>query len=317
MDIKTMQSFVAVVEGGSFAEAARRLDLTPAAIAARIKALETDLGVELVKRSGRSVRPTESGMRILEGARAVIRNIRDLRAMALDGKQPGELRLGCFVSALTNVLPPILKALYARHPDASVFVTPGGSVDLCGKVGNGELDAAIVVEPQFAVPKNCVWEAFMEEPLVVVAPAHLAGGDAHELLATQPFIRYDRNIYGGQLADRYLRDHQIFPRQRLEIDGLLAIVSLVHEGLGVSLLPDWSSMWKSLNVVRIPLPGRAPLRRNGLLWNRQGPHAKMAETIICDAHTIFRNMQGSLPSPRYRRDTPAGCSAVSSPSGEK
>lgn len=283
-----MQSFVAVVEAGSFAEAARRLDLTSAAIAARIKALEVDLGVELVKRSGRSVKPTESGMRILEDTKAVIRNIRDLRAMAIDGDQPGELRIGCFVSALTNVLPPILKALYQRHPEASVFVTPGGSVKLCSQVANGELDAAIVVEPQFSVPKNCVWQPFMEEPLVVVAPAHFEGGDAHELLSTQPFIRYDRNIYGGQLADRYLRDHRLRPKQRLEIDGLLAIVSLVHEGIGVSLIPDWSSMWRSLDVARIPLPHRAPVRRNGLIWNKQGHHAKMAASIFRDAQAIFQ-----------------------------
>ncbi|RYF57150.1 MAG: LysR family transcriptional regulator, partial [Comamonadaceae bacterium] len=63
MDIRYMQSFVAVVEGGSFAEAARRLDLTSAAVAARIKALEEELGVTLVKRSGRSVKPTASGVR--------------------------------------------------------------------------------------------------------------------------------------------------------------------------------------------------------------------------------------------------------------
>jgi DNA-binding transcriptional LysR family regulator len=297
MDIKCMQSFVAVVEAGSFAEAARKLDLTSAAIAARIKALEMDLGVALVKRSGRSVRPTESGMRILEGTKAAIRNIRDLRAMAIDGDQPGEFRIGCFVSALTNVLPPILKSLYRKHPDASVFVTPGGSIDLCGKVVNGELDAAIVVEPQFAVPKSCLWQPFMEEPLVVVAPSHLADQDAHTLLSTQPFIRYDRNIYGGQLADRYLRDHQIWPKQRLEIDGLLAIVALVHEGLGVALIPDWSSMWKSLDVARIPLPNRAPVRRNGLIWNTRGHHAKMAASISQDARTLFGNMGARRATP--------------------
>lgn len=282
-----MQSFVAVVEAGSFAEAARRLDLTSAAIAARIKALELDLGVALVKRSGRSVKPTESGVRILEGTRAVIRNIRDLRAMAVDGGQTGELRIGCFVSALTNVLPPILKRLYGIYPDASIFVTPGASIDLCRKVANGELDAAIVVEPQFAVPKNCTWQAFMEEPLVVVAPRALRNEEAHHLLATQPFIRYDRTIYGGQLADRYLRDHQIRPKQRLEIDGILAIASLVHEGLGVSLIPDWSSMWTSLNIARIPLPGRAPVRRNGLVWNAQGHHARMAADIYNEARAVF------------------------------
>jgi DNA-binding transcriptional LysR family regulator len=289
MDTKYMQSFVAVVEAGSFAEAARRLDLTSAAIAARIKALESDLGVALVKRSGRSVRPTENGVRILEGAKAVIRDIRGLRAMAVNGNELGEFRIGCFVSALTNVLPPLLKRVYDPHPDISIFVTPGASVELCHKVANGELDAAVVVEPQFSLPKNCRWQPLMEEPLVVIAHSSLKGQDAHHLLLTQPFIRYDRNIYGGQLADRYLRDHRLHPRQRLEIDGILPIAALVHEGLGVSLIPDWSSMWQSMSITRIPLPQRAPVRRNGLIWNTQGHHAKMSEFIYQQAKAVFNS----------------------------
>jgi DNA-binding transcriptional LysR family regulator len=287
MDTKYMQSFVAVVEAGSFAEAARRLDLTSAASAARIKALENDLGVALVKRSGRSVKPTENGVRILEGAKAVIRDIRGLRAMAVNGNEFGEFRIGCFVSALTNVLPPLLKRVYDPHPDISIFVTPGASVELCHKVANGELDAAVVVEPQFSLPKNCHWQPLMEEPLVVIAHSSLKGQEAHDLLLTQPFIRYDRNIYGGQLADRYLRDHQLHPKQRLEIDGILPIAALVHEGLGVSLIPDWSSMWQSMSITRIPLPERAPVRRNGLIWNTQGHHAKMSEFIYQQARTVF------------------------------
>ncbi|MDS1139784.1 LysR family transcriptional regulator [Pusillimonas sp. SM2304] len=287
MDTKYMQSFVAVVEAGSFAEAARRLDLTSAAIAARIKALENDLGVTLVQRSGRSVKPTESGIRILEGAKAVMRDIRDLRAMATGGDQLGEFRIGCFISALTSVLPPLLKRVYALYPGTSIFVTPGASVDLCSKVASGELDAAIVVEPQFAVPKNCDWQPLMEEPLVVIAHSSLKDQSAHHLLETQPFIRYDRNIHGGQLAERYLRDHQLHPKQRLEINGIQPIAALVHEGLGVSLIPDWSAMWQSLSIARIPLPGRAPVRRNGLIWNRQGHHAKMASLIHHEAKDIF------------------------------
>lgn len=287
MDTKYMQSFVAVVEAGSFAQAARRLDLTSAAVAARIKALEEDLGVSLVKRSGRSVKPTESGIRILEDTRAIVRSVRDLRALANDGGQPGELRIGCFVSALTNVLPRILKRLYDIYPNASIFVTPGASIELCRKVASGELDAAIVVEPQFTVPKTCEWHAFMDEPLVVVAPESMKHEDPHHLLATQPFIRYDRSVYGGQLADRYLKDHDIRPKQRLEIDGVLAIAALIHEGLGVSLIPDWSATWKSLAIACIALPGRAPVRRNGLVWNVQGHNAKMAASLYTEARALF------------------------------
>ena len=69
MDTRFLQSFVTVVECGSMAEAARRLDLTPAAIAARIRTLEEDMGVPLVERSGRVVKPTQAGLQILDQSR--------------------------------------------------------------------------------------------------------------------------------------------------------------------------------------------------------------------------------------------------------
>jgi DNA-binding transcriptional LysR family regulator len=288
MDIRYLQSFVTVADSGSFAQAARRLDLTPTAVAARIKALEDTLGLSLIKRAGRSVRPTEAGMRILERARALLRDARDLATLAEDEASFGELRLGVFMSAMTSVLPPVLKRVYDRYPNLSVFVMPGSSVDLCYRVAASELDAAIVVEPQFAIGKSARWQAIMEEPLVVVAPAALKGQDAHELLRTQPFIRYDRSVLGGQLADRYLRDHNIVPHQRLEMDSLLGVAALVDQGLGVALLPDWSSLWSSrYALTRIPLPGRAPVRRVGLVWQAHGARTALAETLLEDACAIF------------------------------
>jgi len=288
MNTEYLESFVAAVDCGSLAEAARRLDVTAAALAARVHALETDLDMQLLKRAGRVVKATEAGLKILEPARALLRDERNLRVIASDGARVGELRLGAFVSALTNVLPPVLKNLYARYPELALFITPGASVELCRKVGSGELDAAVVVEPQFAIRKTCEWRPFLDEPLVVVAPAAMAGRDAHEVLRNEPFIRYERSVLGGQLADRYLRDHQIHPHQRLEIDGLLAIAALVDQGIGVSLLPDWVSLWSSgMALARLPLPGRAPVRRSGLIWASNGPHASLARDFFEEAKTIF------------------------------
>ncbi len=297
MDTRYLQSFVAVAELGSMAEAARRLDLTPAAIAARVKALEDDIGVPLVQRAGRSVRPTEAGVKLIDRARNVLREVRDLRAVRGEGAALGELRLGVFVTAATTIMPPVLKRLYGRFPDLSIFVGPGGSAELCRQVGNGALDAAIVVEPHFAMSKGCAFEALVEEPLVVVAPRALVEAGkaahrprkAHELLATEPFIRYDRTVVGGQLADRYLRDHGITVRQRLELDGLMAVAALVGEGLGVALLPDWAPMWAShLAIARVPLPERAPVRRVGIVWATHGPRVALARALLEEARVVCR-----------------------------
>lgn len=305
MDVRYLQSFIAVVDCGSLAEAARRLDLTAAAIAARIRALEEDLGTPLIRRAGRVVKPTEAGLQILEQGRHVLESVQELRRVVEAGTVPGELRVGCFISAVQTVLPSVLKRLYAAHPDLSVFVQPGWSPDLCQRVVAGELDAALVVEHQFEMPKSCEWQDLLEDPFVVVAPKALAGRDPHEILSTAPFIRYDRRVWGGRTADRYLRDHSIQPRQRLEIDGLTAIVALVNAGLGVSLLPDWAPLWAARDgLVRIPLPGRAPVRRVGMVWASLGPRAALARALVREAQTVLGQRETG---------TATGCVAIVAP----
>ncbi|AEI82447.1 hypothetical protein CNE_BB1p10390 (plasmid) [Cupriavidus necator N-1] len=53
---------------------------------------------------------------------------------------------------------------------------------------------------------------------MLVVPSDLVENDPLELLAREPFIRYDRSVLGGQLVERYLREHDIVPRERLELD---------------------------------------------------------------------------------------------------
>lgn len=284
LDTRYVQSFVSVVECGSLAEAARRLDLTPAAIAARVRTLEEELGATLIKRVGRSVKATEAGLKVLERARSVLREVRDLRASASDDAPLGELRLGVSVSALTGIMPTVLARLYRRLPKLAVFVEPGTSNHLYHRVINGDLDAAFIVKPQFNLSKGYAWKLVAEEPLVVLAPPDTVSNDAHELMSTQPFIRYDRNVWGGRLADQYLRQHGIVPRERLEVDGLMGIACMVSEGLGVSLVPDWAPDWvDSRRVKRVPLPGRAPLRCMGIIWARHMPHSALAEAFVEEA----------------------------------
>lgn len=289
MDLRYVESFVTTVDCGSIAEAARRLDMTAAAVAARLKALEADLNAQLLQRSGRSVRPTAAGLNILSSARALLREARDLKALANEKVLLGELRLGTFVSALTTVLPSVLRGLYEKHPDLSVSVVSNASTELCRMVASGDLDAAVVVEPQFAMPKTCEWRTLMDEPLVLVVPRELAGRDPLELLRTIPFIQYDRSVLGGQLADRYLHQQGITPKKRLEINGLMAIAAMIDQGLGISLLPDWSALWTNrLSIEKINLPGKTPIRRIGFIWSTHSPHTPVARLFLEQAEALIR-----------------------------
>ncbi|PCE21904.1 LysR family transcriptional regulator [Paraburkholderia acidicola] len=282
MDSRYLQSFVYVVELGSIAEAARRLDLTPAAVAQRVKMLEQELGAKLVRRSGRTVGTTEAGERILERARAVLHDIRDLRSDLNDASElAGQLRLGGTPTMMTSLIPDVLAGLLARHPQIDIYLEPGTSLDLYRKVVSGDLDAAMIVQPLFELPKSCDWRTFREEPLILLTPASMKVSDPHAVLASEPFLRYDRNVVGGQLADAYLRQHGIRPHQRCELDGLDAIAVLVDRGIGVSLVPDWlMTRFAGLSLAKWPLPHPFPKRVVGLLWGRSSARMRLVQAFL-------------------------------------
>lgn len=124
MESQFLESFVAVIEHGSIAEAARHLNLTAAAIGLRIRALEGEFGTPLLHRAGRTVVATEAGYRVFSRANTVLREINDLRELATSPSMTGQLRLGATFSAITGLLPlswldshtPTLKPKYSSSP---------------------------------------------------------------------------------------------------------------------------------------------------------------------------------------------------------
>lgn len=281
MDTRFLESLVAVAELGSMAAAARQLGVTPAALAQRIRALEAELGVLLITRAGRTVVPTEAGIAIVERGREVLRGVQEMRGLAAGDDLAGEFRLGAISTALTGFLPGGLKRFIRAAPRVDLYVVPGTSVELYRKVGDDELDAAVVIHPQFVLPKACNWHLLREEPLVLLIPKGLSGRDPHDLLRTEPFIRYDRNHWGGRLADLYLRRAGIRPQERLELDALDAIAVMVSEGLGISLVPDWAPPWpEGISVEKIALPDPGPSRQVGVLWMRSSKRDRLVRALI-------------------------------------
>lgn len=281
MDTQFLNTFVAVVDHGSMAAAARLLNITPAAVAQQIRTLEREIGAPLIARAGRTVSVTEAGSRILQRARDLLRDVADLSTVANDDATAGELRLGAGTNALTGMLPDILARMVETFPRIKVFIKPGYSPDLHRAVESGELDAAIVLQAPFALPKTCNWELLREEPLVVLAPERMTGRDPHELLANEPLIRYDRQQWGGRQADQYLRMAGIVPHERFELNALNAIAVMVDRGLGVSLVPDWARPWpEGLRLVRIPLPRAFEPRRIGVVWSRSTIRIRLVTVFL-------------------------------------
>ena len=287
MDTSYLKTFLLVVECGSMSEAARRLDLTPAAVAHQLKLLDRELGTRLLVRSGRTVAPTEAGHRMVERAGALLRDLGNLKAAINDEAATGELRLGAINTALHSLMPEVLAGFVKVYPDARVVIRSALSTQLYEDVLGGELDAAVCLHPAFALPKTLSWEQLFDEPLVVIAPARWGERDPRALLREEPFIRYDPKLGGGKQADAWLRKAGIAPRERFELSSLPAIAMLVDRGLGVSLAPDASvPWWRGMRIARIPLPDQPYRRRFGIVWPRSSVRARLIQALVEQARKV-------------------------------
>ncbi|MEJ7685945.1 MAG: LysR substrate-binding domain-containing protein [Variovorax sp.] len=288
METSYLQSFLLVVESGSMSEAARRLDLTPAAIAQQIRTLERELGAPLLARAGRTVQPTEAGHRLVQRARGVLREVADIKTLVGNEAAGGELVLGTINTALHSLLPDILARFVKTHPGVKVFLQSGTTATLYKAVQQGELDAAVCLYPAFALAKTFDWSLLREEPLVLLAPNRLARHDPHDLLRTSPLIRYDRSLGGGKQADRYLRAAGIVPQERFELSSLLAIAMMVDRGLGVSVVPDIASpLLQGQRIARIALPLSSEPRRFGVLWLRSSARLRLIQGFVETAGIVI------------------------------
>lgn len=290
MDINFLANLVLVVDSGSMAEAARRIGVTPAAVAQQVQALERELGVELLVRSGRAVTPTEAGHRVIERARGLVRECAELKAFALAGEAAGELSIGTITTALLSLLPDILAGFAASFPLAKVLIRAGTSMELYEALQRGDVDVAVCLHPPFALPKAYDWHLLREDTIVVLAPSRFASCDPHELLAREPFIRYDRSLGGGKQADQYLRNAKIVPHELFELNSLLAIAMMVDRGLGVSLVPNIvSPLMNHLSVAKLALPVETEPRRFGVVWNRASPRARLIKGFVACADAVLES----------------------------
>jgi DNA-binding transcriptional LysR family regulator len=301
MDSRFLESFVMVVDNGSFAETARRLNLTPWAVAQRIHALEAEVGAQLVSRSGRSVRPTAAGTAILPRARNFLGEVRDLKSIAASGRPVGELRLGATPTAISGLVPDILASLTKKYPEIDVFVHVGISGELYHQVLSGEFDAAIMTQPPFTIPKAYDWCVLREEPLIVLTQASARVRDPHIVLASEPLIRQRPNTWIARLVDGYLSHAGIHPRSRFDIDTVEGIAVMVDRGLGVALVHDWAPPWpEGLSIKKLSLPPNRFGRRMGLIWNRASVRVRLVHAFLEVAAEVLTDEGASSPKRKGR-----------------
>jgi len=241
MDIRYLDSLIAVVEFGSIAQAARSQNLTAAAVGQRILAREKHFNTELLNRSTHKATPTEACLNLLPRARHIVNEFYAMNADIDHSGLNGKFHLGAISTALTGILPAAINQLALSAPGLLLQIKPGTSNSLFADLTEQRIDAAIIALPPYTLPSTYRYTALRDEPLVLISNQP-KGKSIREKLEQNPYICYDSQSWGGLKARQFLKDKKIIIEPYYELDALETIEKLVQQGMGVSLVPQWAGL---------------------------------------------------------------------------
>lgn len=278
--LRELKTFVAVARHGTFAAAGQRVGLTQSAVSAQMRNLEQALGQRLFDRSGRRAELNAAGRHAVPLAEQMLALFAEMGRPDAAGEWRGELRLGAIASVQTGLLPEALPRFRQLAPHVELKLVPGVSLDLLSRLDAGELDLALLIKPPFELPKDLQQLPLAREPFVLIAPENVAGDDPLQLLARQPFVRYDRSSFGGRQVSRFLREQRLDVHEAMELDELEAIVRMVEAGLGVSLI-RLAGLWREHGArVRIIELGELTFHRELVALLRRAQRQPALECLL-------------------------------------
>jgi len=286
--IRELRTLMAVARAGTFAAAGAKIGLTQAAVSAQMQRLEAELGFELFDRTGRAARLNPMGHQTLVRAEEIVRLVEGLGSRRSGGPAAALVTLGAIASVQRSLLPGVLAKFHRQLPSCRTRVVPGVSMQLEDLVDAGEIEMALIIRPPFSLQGDLRWTTLAHEPFRLLVPRRLRGEDWADILASQPFIRYDRGSFGGRQVDRFLRSAHLTPHEICELDELEAILGLVAEGVGVALLPQTQAQkrWPA-SVRAIGLGAHTFHRDMGLVhraMHRMSEPAQLLAKMICSAY---------------------------------
>jgi DNA-binding transcriptional LysR family regulator len=235
MKIEMFDTLDAVLRGGSLAAAAGEMNLTASAVSMQMKQIEAYLGQPLFDRSGHAIRPTALAHEVAAAMRQGLQHLQSMRrrsAVAVEGV----VRLGIIESMLPTLLPGTLSVLRTRYPGLELRPSGGRSTGLTDAVKSGEMDAAVVAEPDGGGSARLHWQPLLRSEMRLIVPPDATETSVPALFKQYEWIRYDRQTISGLLAARYVSGQVRTRHGALELDSIPAIIAMVSAGLGVALV---------------------------------------------------------------------------------
>lgn len=295
MDVKSLYTFISVVDHGSFAQAADALELSASAISVQMRGLEDDVDMRLFDRSRRPPVLTPEGRDFALRAREVIAIWEDLSDSLRRDNNAGRLRIGAVHTAVSTLLPAALRHLRETHPSLEVRLTTGLAHDLDTAMRAGLIDVALTTAATEPL-QGLIFCPIVAQPLVVLAHPTTQGSDFREILQRNPYVRFSRNARVGSMVERAFEAEGITVQSSMEVDTQDGVLALVAAGLGVSVVPD-SPSFRAQGFRVKPLGNPAPCRVLGLMFDPNSPRRRFCELLEYELRRVAQDMGLTQPQP--------------------
>jgi LysR family hydrogen peroxide-inducible transcriptional activator len=274
-----LRYLVAIADAGTFGAAADEEFVTQPAISAQIKELERKLGVTLFERSSRGVFMTMQGSEVVERARVILRDMKDLVGSThYEGDHlRGRIGLGVIPTLAPYVLPNVVRFIMSTHPKAELHIHELQTIHLLDSLRRGVIDLGLLALPVGS-------EEFTTESIGLDSFV-LAMSESHPLAKEKSPVKLDvlrdeRVILleeGHCLRDQATQVCRLVFSEPSEVQAtsMATLAQMVAAGLGVTLLPECAVKIEAApgrGIVTRKFVGVPPNRTVGLVWRKSSPY---------------------------------------------
>lgn len=284
MELHQLEYFVAVVETGSFSQAAVRCNITQPSLSQQIINLENELGRKLFNRLGRRITITEAGNLFYPRACSIISDVQQAKYALTDGFKPevSTLSVGIIPTLGSYLLYQTVSRFQEAYPEATLKIREDMTNNLIDQLMSAELDVAFVSLP--IANKHITTERVFEESLYIAIP------ETHTLASTStieadtlrdiPFIRLsDQDCLSDQL-DAFCYVQKIDPPTIYQTSHLSTVIELVRLGIGISLVPACSVQIHSNEGLVFREMSHNPVQRTIVAARHQGREVTLLSTAF-------------------------------------
>ncbi len=259
MELKYLQTFLTIVEEGSFSKAAAKLNYTQSTITFQVGQLEQELSAKLFEKIGRRMMLTKAGEQLVPYVNDVISSVHKMRSFEQElSEYRGDIQIGVGETLLCYKLPSIVKEFHKLAPKTRLFLRSMNCYDIRDELINGTLDLGVFYEDVRGFGNHLTVCPLDTYPVVLVSSPETYQQYCDFITPDQkiplPFIINEPTCIFRQIFEKYLNERSIILDYTIELWNIPTIKNLVKSNVGISFLPRFTVSEELANGELVEIP---------------------------------------------------------------